>query len=316
MAEMEQGVPAVVIEEPHRVGLRRVHLKEIAEDELLVETLWSGISTGTERLLWSGRMPPFPGLGYPLVPGYETVGVVRDAGKAVRHRLGETVFAPGSTGFADVRGLFGGAARRLVVASARAVTLDPAWGEQAALLALAATAQHALAGGPPPDLIVGHGVLGRLLARLVIAQGGPPPTVWEIRPERRDGAVGYATIDPAHDPRRDYKVVCEASGSAEALDGLIGVLARGGEVILAGFYEAPIRFAFPPAFMREVRLRIAAEWTPPDLTAVLTLLERGQLDLSGLVTHRRPAGEAEEAYAQAFSDPACLKMLLDWRDFD
>jgi myo-inositol-1(or 4)-monophosphatase len=36
--------------------------------------LHSGISTGTERLLWDGTMPPFPGLGYPLVPGYETVG--------------------------------------------------------------------------------------------------------------------------------------------------------------------------------------------------------------------------------------------------
>ena len=41
---------------------------------------WSGISTGTERLLWSGRMPPFPGLGYPLVPGVLLpVGIVTAA---------------------------------------------------------------------------------------------------------------------------------------------------------------------------------------------------------------------------------------------
>ena len=33
-------------------------------------------------------------------------------------------------------------------------------------------------------------------------------------------------------------------------------------MVLAGFYAEPVRFAFPPAFMREARLRIAAEWKP------------------------------------------------------
>ena len=51
---------------------------------------------------------------------------------------------------------------------------------------LAATARHALAGFKTalPDLIVGHGTLGRLLARLTVAAGAPAPTVWEIDPKR------------------------------------------------------------------------------------------------------------------------------------
>jgi bacteriochlorophyllide a dehydrogenase len=44
---------------------------------VVVDVEWSGISTGTERLLFTGRMPPSPGMGYPLVPGYESVGRVR-----------------------------------------------------------------------------------------------------------------------------------------------------------------------------------------------------------------------------------------------
>jgi bacteriochlorophyllide a dehydrogenase len=62
-------------------------------------------------------------------------------------------------------------------------------GAEGALLALAATARHALAGFNTalPDLIVGHGVLGRLLARLTIAAGRPPPTVWEVNPARARG---------------------------------------------------------------------------------------------------------------------------------
>ena len=39
----------------------------------------------------------------------------------------------------------------------------------------------------------------------------------------------------------------------------------------------------------------------------------GELSLAGLVTHRRAAGDADSAYRTAFDDPACLKMILDWR---
>ncbi len=307
---------AVVIEAPLDASLRRVELKPLAADEVLIETLWSGVSAGTERLLWSGRMPPFPGLGYPLVPGYETVGRVIDAGSEARGRIGETVFVPGSVGFVEVKGLFGGAAQRLVSASSRVATLDPAWGETGVLLALAATAWHALAGGPGPELVVGHGVLGRLLSRLALVRDGVAPTVWEIRPERRLGAKGYAVVDPATDDRHDYRVICEASGAGAALGGLIERLGRGGEIVLAGFYDAALSFDFAPAFMREARLRVAAEWTHTDLAAVVALLSEGRLDLSDLITHRRRPDEAATAYAQAFDDPACLKMVFDWRGLD
>ena len=34
--------------------------------------------------------------------------------------------------------------------------------------------------------------------------------------------------------------------------------------MLAGFYDASLHFSFPPAFMREARIRVAAEWKRPD----------------------------------------------------
>ena len=70
---------AVVLEEPERLVLSRLDLTDPGEDDVVVDIEWSGISTGTERLLWSGTMPPFPGMGYPLVPGYE-FGRPRDLG--------------------------------------------------------------------------------------------------------------------------------------------------------------------------------------------------------------------------------------------
>ncbi|MEL7446994.1 MAG: chlorophyll synthesis pathway protein BchC, partial [Pseudomonadota bacterium] len=42
------------------------------------------------------------------------------------------------------------------------------------------------------------------------------------------------------------------------------------------------------------------------------LIDSGKLDLSGLISDQRPAEEAADAYPQAFEDPDCLKMVLDW----
>ena len=312
---MNTSTTAVVFEQPGQLRLDRLALSPPGEADLVVDIEWSGISTGTERLLWTGRMPPFPGMGYPLVPGYESVGRVVEAGPASGLRVGERVFVPGARCFGPVRGLFGGAASRLVVPGSRVVPLGDAIAEEGVLLALTATAYHAVSApqARQPQLIVGHGVLGRLLARLALLMGGEPPVVWETDPERAQGAQGYVVMDPQQDPRQDYQAIYDVSGDSALLDTLISRLAPGGEITLAGFYSQPLSFSFPSAFLREARLRVAAEWREPDLREAKGLIESGQLSLDGLITHRHVATQAESAYRTAFEDPRCLKMILDWR---
>ena len=302
---------AVILEAPEQLSLRSLALNEPTATDIVVDITWSGISTGTERLLWSGKMPEFPGMGYPLVPGYESVGRVVDAGAEARGRIGEWVFVPGANCYRQARGLFGGSASRVVMPGARAIPVAESLGANGVLVALAATAYHAIAGHASPDLIVGHGVLGRLLARIAVATGAPAPTVWETNAARAEGVRGYAVVHSEADDRRDYKAIYDASGDGTLLDSLIARLARGGEVVLAGFYEK-LTFTFPPAFMREAKLRIAAEFLPRDLEAVTGMVASGALSLDDLVTHIQPAANAADAYPQAFSDPACLKMVLDW----
>ncbi|MEM8801794.1 MAG: chlorophyll synthesis pathway protein BchC [Pseudomonadota bacterium] len=305
---------AVLLRGPKDLSLEVLALTDPGPEDLVVEISHSGISTGTEKLFWAGTMPPFPGMGYPLVPGYEAVGEVVEAGQLAKYEVGDRVFVPGANCFDGAHGLFGGAARRVVTAADRVTRIDPSLGTEGALLALAATARHAMAGLQKrvPDLIVGHGVLGRLLARLTIAAGAPAPTVWEIDPIRQSGAEGYEVIYPDADERRDYSSIYDASGNGALLNDLVGRIAKGGEIVLAGFYSEPLSFAFPPAFMKEARFRVAAEWTPDDLTATRALVESGALSLDGLISHESPVDNAVEAYAQAFNDPACVKMILDW----
>lgn len=310
---------AIILSAPRQLSLGQVELTVPGPQDLVIRVDHSGVSTGTEKLFWTGDMPPFPGMGYPLVPGYEACGEIVEAGPDSGYSVGERVFVPGANCFAPgesgpIFGLFGAASRHLVSNAARVTRVDSAMGPEGALLALAATARHAIAApaATMPDLIIGHGVLGRLMARIAIAMGAPAPTVWEINPARANGAEGYEVLHPDADPRRDYNVIMDASGAEGLLDSLIGRIAKGGEVVMAGFYTKPIQFNFVPAFMRELRLRVAAEWQTEDLIATRALIDSGKLSMAGLITHHARPDRAGPAYETAFSDPDCLKMIIDW----
>lgn len=189
---------AVILQGPKTLGLGQLDLTDPGPDDLVVDVRHSGISTGTEKLFWSGEMPPFPGMGYPLVPGYEAAGEVVAVGPGTGFKVGDVVFVPGANCYGEVKGLFGGAASRLVTAANRVVRIDPALGPEGALLALAATARHALAGMNTrlPELIIGHGVFGRLLARLTIAAGGQPRPFGKSTPTASKAVLATMSFIP------------------------------------------------------------------------------------------------------------------------
>jgi len=305
---------AVLLDGPRQLRLAELPLSALGPADVRVRTWFSGISTGTERLFYTGEMPPFPGMGYPLVPGYESVGEVIEAGAESSIKMGSVVFVPGANCYGPVRGLFGGASSELVTSSDRVVEIGPDLQEKGVLFALAATAYHAveMAGANLPDLIVGHGVMGRLMARIVVARGGNP-TVWDTQAERLEGAQGYILRDPASSKGQMFESIVDASGAGNAMNQWIAHLRPGGRLVLAGFYSQPLSFDFAPAFMRELSLQVAAQWQPSDLQAVTAMVRDGALNLDGLITNQLGADHAAEAYQCAFEDPSALKVVMDWR---
>lgn len=324
---------AVVFEKPGQLKLRSLVIKTPEANEITVDVEATGISTGTEKMLWDGSMPAFPGLSYPLVPGYEAVGLVASIGEKCNTTLqvGDRVFIPGANCYSDgVRGLFGASASRLVVPATRVTHTNELPADQATLLALAATAMHILTRDVrcntgedhlkltqiipgAPQLIVGHGVLGRLLARIVVALGAQTPLVWETNPLRQGGAADYHVISPDDDDGLPRSHIVDVSGCCgDHFNQLIARMSKGGRLTLGGFYSEAVNFNFAPAFMREISISIAAEWVPDDLRLVLSLVNAGALSLDGLVTDQYPHTRASEAYTKAFNDPECLKMILKW----
>lgn len=305
---------AIVFEKPGTLAVRRLALNAPEASDVVVESRFSGVSSGTEKMLYEGTMPAFPGMRYPLVPGYETVGTIIEAGETSGRAVGDQVFVPGANCYADAAGLFGASAARLVVPGARTVRTHFEQAEEAALLALAATAHHAVCRSTrPASLIIGHGVLGRLIARIIVATEQHAPIVWETRAARRTGANGYVVAAPESDSDQRHDVIIDASGDAAVIDKAIAKLNRRGELVLAGFYGSRVDFAFPAAFMKEASIAIAAEFNSTDVEAVLALVDAGSLSLGGLITHHSAPSDAASAYRTAFNDPDCLKMIIDWR---
>ena len=308
---------AVVMSEPGSLSIQPVELKSPSKEDVVIEINYSGISTGTEKLFYNGKMPQFPGMGYPLVPGYESTGEVVQAPKDSNLKIGDMVFVPGADCYSgSVKSLFGGAARMIISSPNRLIKIDSTMGCNGALFALAATARHAIAGfgNKMPDVIVGHGVLGRLLARLVMLAGEKPPIVWEKNILRHSGATDYEVVLPEYDERSDYDCIFDVSGDSEILDSLIGRVRKGGEVVLAGFYPDRLGFGFAQAFLKEVSLRVSAEFTPEDVATTKLLIEDGSLSFDGLISDVYSAKNANEAYNIAFNNAECLKMVLDWRN--
>jgi len=309
---------AVVFSRPKELSLQALELPQVQAGQLELAVQYSGISTDAERMLWDGSLSAFTGVGFPLIPGFETVGQVVKAPQGAKLKEGDIVFVPGANCFSGVKSMSGGAASRLVVSDQMVVPVSEVLGVDAVLLALAATAYHAVSGGgvhepfTPPDLIIGHGVMGRLLARLTVAAGCPAPTVWEAQAELAAGAQDYEVIRPEDDLRKDYKAVYHMNGDTFNLDYLIQRIRPGGEVVLAGLYKHGLQFSYSPAFSREARIRVSSEWKRPDLLAVNELVNSGQLSLKGLVTHVQAFHSANAAYETAFGDISCLKMVLDW----
>ena len=93
---------------PRNLSVESLVVDEPKDGEVVVDISFSGISTGTEKLFWTGEMPHFPGMGYPLVPGYESVGEVVAVSSDASFKVGDSVFVPGANCFGDIKGLFGG----------------------------------------------------------------------------------------------------------------------------------------------------------------------------------------------------------------
>jgi threonine dehydrogenase-like Zn-dependent dehydrogenase len=219
-------------------GIQPVPLPEPGPDDVVVRTLHSAVSRGTELLVFRGGVPPsqysvmrapfqdgeFPG---PVKYGYLNVGVVEHGPVGLR---GRTVFClyPHQTAY-------------VVPARSVVVVPDGVPAARAVLTGTVETAVNALWDAAPllgdRVAVVGAGMVGCCVARLLARMPGVRVTLVDVDAGRADVAAAlgadFATPDEAIG---DRDLVLHTSATSSGLQRSLELLAREGTVIDLSWY--------------------------------------------------------------------------------
>jgi 3-hydroxyethyl bacteriochlorophyllide a dehydrogenase len=310
---------AVVITQPGVVVLQDVTLHEPGADDVVIETEFTSISAGTERMLLAGQMP-HPMLQLPVIPGYETVGRIAQIGAHVAPALmGQMVYVGGAHCYQGVNAAWGGQSSRIVVPAARVIPLEALDPRHGVMLALAATALHGVdlldLKADSRVLVIGQGPVGQLAARIAQQRGA-----WVAVSDRSAARLAVSAADRIIDVESEavtaaldapVDVIIEAAGSMAALTDTLPQLAKGGTILLLGYYQK-VDLPYMPLFLKEARLLTAKEWAPGDLLRCRDMMLEGALNVAPLLTHTLPVTEIEQAYDVAMNQHDCLKLVLEW----
>src|ERR1700749_2060765 len=305
---------------PRSGEIRELPAPRPAAGEVLVRTLSSGISGGTERLEDRGEIPAdlalddtIDALGgtfsYPFAYGYACVGEVAGSG--------QRVFA-----FHPHQDVFTAPAAELVPLPA----VDPA---AATLFPLVETALQVTldAGNGYRDrvIVLGAGVLG-LLTGLLLQRAGWRPVIAEPLPWRRAVAssLGVAAAAPAGLLKEEVPLVIDASGNPDAPAMALGMLAHEGNLLIASrFGPKPGGLPLGGAFHRRrlvirstqvstVPARLSGTWSRSGRREETVEL-LGELPLEKLCTHVFAFGAAADAFrAVDQGKPGLMHAVLNY----
>lgn len=248
---MVDEAQAYWITEPGHGEIRPVTLPEPRADEVLVRTLRSAISRGTETLVHGGRVPPsqyavmrapfqdgeLPG---PVKYGYLSVGVVE---RGPDDLVGRTVFClhPHQTAY-------------VVPATAVVLVPDGVPAERAVLAGTVETALNALWDAPPllgdHVTVVGAGLVGCCVARLAAGVPGVRVTLVDVDPGRAEvaAALGVGFAGPADDLGRSDLVVHTSSTEAGLRRALELVASEGTVLDLSWYGDRQVSLPLGEAF--------------------------------------------------------------------
>ncbi|MFE5188909.1 zinc-binding alcohol dehydrogenase [Streptomyces sp. NPDC056628] len=235
---MNRTARAFWLSAPGEGEIREVALPEPGEGDVLVRSLYSGVSRGTETLVFRGGVPesqhaamraPFQEGNFPapVKYGYLNVGVVEQGPDAL---AGRTVFC-----------LYPHQTRYVVPASAVTVVPDTVTAARAVLAGTVETAVNALWDAAPlvgdRIAVVGGGMVGCSVAALLARFPGVRLQLVDADPSRAEvaGSLGVAFASP-EDALGDCDLVVHASASEQGLARSLELLRPEGTVLELSWY--------------------------------------------------------------------------------
>ncbi len=165
--------------------------------------------------------------------------------------------------------------------------------------------------------ILGAGSVGQLVLQLAMAAGAGEILVIEPSAYRRNvasqqGATQVCTPDDADEVDTLYDVVFECSGSTDAIDTALELVAPGGRVVLIGGYGPDYQIRPGRAPGREASLHFSMTYRDSyEFATALRLLSRGVVDVTALTTEVLPLSRFEDAFNRMRDSEGALKLMVD-----
>lgn len=318
-----------VIVEPNRVEIRSVELAPPAANQILVRTLASAVSAGTELAVYTGTHqwlldPAMPDWKFPFRPGYSAAGEIVAVGSEITGwQPGDRVSYPGNHASAELLTI-GHERGRLWKLPDGMETSIAAWG-CIARYGFGAAIRAGITLGRSAA-VLGLGVIGQFALRSLIAAGAHPVVGVDAIEMRRNAAIAggaNAVFDSASDDwalqldrflgTRGADIVADATGIPNAIPTAMKLACDGGQVVVVGsprgkaqdvsFYDdlhrryLEVTGAHGNMLFEPGRSRIPGDWNIDKAQHwLLAALDDGRLKLDGLVTQSILPGELQSAY--------------------
>ena len=322
-----------------KIEIREIPLPALKEDEVLVETICSAISAGTEMLVYRGQFPPLKDaydavsseLKYPLTYGYACVGRVVEIGRGVNSEWeNQLVFS------------FQPHASHCITKTNHLFLIPrPLSLETACFLPNMETAVNLVLDGAPTlgerVLVLGQGVVGLLTAALLSEfplDALVTADHFDLRRKASKEINKVVSFDPdgeaiqkdsfAH-ARKKFDLTFELSSSPSALNNAINLTTFSGRIVIGSWYgqkraEINLGGDFHRSRIKLISSQVST--ISPELSGRWDKARRFGVAWKALerikpekwITHRFPIEQAAKAYQMLDEQPQeTIQVIFDFR---
>lgn len=330
---------AIVFSGVNRVEIAHVQIPDPADDELVIETLFTCISPGTECRILGARQDAE--VSFPLIPGYANVGRVIGHGHLATMAEGTLVFSGGTSRVTGCGRMWGGHVAHGVFPESKVVAICPGVDAiEASAMKLSAISLHGSRVAPclPGDhvLVVGLGPIGQLSARHYKSAGatvlGADVNPWRVELAKKAGITAI-TVPAAEGLSAALlgkwpdgaDILVDCTGAPPVVSELVRLARdlpwddrpaphRQTTYVFQGSYASKIAISYWEAFMKEMRFILPRDHQPQDLRIAMERLASGTVRLRDLISDVRRPADAARAYAELQdSRHNLMTLVFDWR---
>lgn len=324
---------AILFKNKCEVGLGEVTIPDPEPGQLLLKTLYSCVSPGTEIRCYHGLQAGTA--GWPFIPGYSTCAEVVATGGGCSLPVGTRVRCNGTEAADAIRMWGGHIAHQVVSESAVQVVPEGVDPLDASIARLAAIAYRGVVLARPRShdrvAVIGLGPIGQFAARChdlagaqVVGLDMDARRVDLLKGAGIESSVSQGSLRETLAPffPEGVDILVDATGYAPVMKEAVELVrplpwtpepGRGPKYVIQGSYAGNFEMPYHPAFMNELEILLPRDCAHSEMAAVLDFIARKRLSVGDLISEVAPPAQAPELYARlAEKGTPLMTVVFDW----